>query len=292
MATLKRAYLQMHIAILLWGFTGIFGKAISMNEGMLVWYRMLISAIGLLPAMWKYRKEIPSARELGKITLVGVVVAFHWILFYGSIKASSVSVALSCFSSISLFTAILDPLSKRQKPKLSEVVFGLAVISGLYIIFSFQQHQLTGILLAVASAFLGALFTVLNKKLTASHPPQIITFYELSSGFIILSLVLPLYLTSTSSHFQIPRGFDILWLLLLGLICTSFAFTISLKALKQLDPFTLNLAVNLEPVYSILLAMVIFNELEMLNLGFFVGALVILSAVVLHSWFKWRSRAN
>jgi len=292
MATLKRAYFQMHLAILLWGFTGIFGKAISMNEGMLVWYRMLISAVGLLPAMWKYRKEIPSTRELGKITLVGAVVAMHWILFYGSIKASSVSVALSCFSSISLFTALLDPLSKRQRPKLSEVVFGLAVISGLYIIFSFQQHQLTGILLAVASAFLGALFTVLNKKLTASHPPQIITFYELSSGFIILSLFLPLYLKSTSSTFQIPGGTDVLWLLLLGLICTSFAFTISLKALKQLDPFTLNLAVNLEPIYSILLAMLIFNELEMLNLGFFVGTMVILMAVVLHSWFKWRSRVN
>lgn len=289
---MRKAYFQMHLAILLWGFTGIFGKAIEMNEGMIVWYRMIISAIGLLPLILLSKAKIPSSKEIINIAIVGVIVAFHWILFYASIKASNVSIALSCFSSISLFTALMDPLMKRKWPKAPEILLGITVIIGLYVIFSFRQVYIAGILLAVGSAFLGALFTILNKGLTEKHPPAEITFYELTTGFLVLTLLLPLYFTVSGHSFVLPTTTDFIYLLLLGLICTSFAFTISLKALKKLDPFTLNLSVNLEPLYSILLAVVIFNEMEVLNSGFVTGTIIILAAVVVHTWYMWKkSRA-
>ncbi len=287
---MKRAWFNMHFAIFLWGFTGILGKAIDMSEGMIVWYRMIISAAGLLPLLLNRKMVIPSHKEILEITYVGVIVAMHWVLFYGAIKASNVSIALSCFSSISLFTAILDPLSRREKPKTAEILLGISVIIGLYIIFSVQQIFLTGILLAVGSALLGAMFTVWNKKLTAKHPPEVITFYELSSGFVVLTVLLPVYFYTTGTSFEVPSLMDLVYLLILGWLCTSYAFTISLKALKKLDAFTLNLSVNLEPLYSIILAMILFKEYDILNGGFIAGTLIILGSVVVHSWFKWRSK--
>jgi len=287
---IKAAYLRMHVAIFLWGFTGIFGKAIGMSEGMIVWYRLIISSVGLLPLFFNKKIHFPEFSELLRIAGVGALVAFHWILFYASIKASSVSIALSCFSSVSLFTAILDPLFRRKLPKLPEILLGVSVIAGLYIIFSFRQVYFTGIVLAVASAFAGALFTVFNKRLTDKHPPEVITFFELSTGFIILTLFLPLYFSVSGTNFEIPDTDDWIYLLLLGLICTSYAFVISLRALKVLDPFTLNLSVNLEPLYSIILAFFIFNENEILNGRFIAGTMIILSSVVIHTWYKWRNR--
>ena len=194
----------MHFAIFLWGFTGILGKAIDMSEGMIVWYRMIISAAGMLPLLLKNKIEIPSRNEIIEITYVGMLVALHWILFYGAIKASNVSIALSCFSSISLFTAILELLTQRKRPKTAEILLGISVIAGLYFIFSVRQIYLTGILLAVGSAFLGAVFTVWNKKLTKQHAPEVITFYELASGFIVLTALLPLYFMTTGTGFEVP----------------------------------------------------------------------------------------
>lgn len=289
--SVKRAYFLMHLAILLWGFTGILGKAIQLHESLIVWYRMFISAAGLIPFIWKFRDDLPNRKELLYISFVGMIVALHWIMFYGSIKASSVSLALSCFSSVSLFTAILDPLMKGKFPKKAELLLGLAVIAGLFLISRVQEMYIYGILLALGSAFFGALFTVMNKTLTAKHHPEVITFYELTSGFIILSAALPFYLSVADIPFETPSATDWVYLILLGIVCTSFAFTISLKALKVLDPFTLNLSVNLEPIYSIILAMLLFNEQDMLNPSFMLGTLVILGSVALHSWLKWR-RSN
>jgi drug/metabolite transporter (DMT)-like permease len=289
---MKTAYFRMHLAILLWGFTGILGKAIEMSEGMIVWYRLIISAAGLLPFLWEFRRQLPSLKQIQKISFVGVLVALHWVFFYGSIKASNVSIALSCFSSVSLFTALLDPLSRKQRPKSAEIILGVAVILGIYVIFSFQKVYLEGIILAIISAFLGAAFTVLNKKLIHELPAGIVTFFELFAGFILLTALLPFYFQISGTTFQIPQTIDWIYLLLLGLICTSFAFTISLKALKQLDAFTLNLSVTLEPLYSIILAIILFNEAKTLNAGFFAGTFIILASVVFHTWYKWRLRSN
>ncbi len=289
---MKQAYFRMHLAILLWGFTGIFGKAIGMSEGMIVWYRMAISAIGLLPFLIKDKHELLPFREMVRIAFVGFLVAMHWLLFYGSIKASNVSIALSCFSSVSLFTALLDPLLKGKRPKMPEILLSVMVIAGLYIIFRVQEVYWAGILLAVGSAFLGACFTVANKKLTEEHSPGVITFYELTTGFLVLTVLLPVYFGLTGTGFELPSLNDSIYLLLLSLVCTSYAFTISLKALKKLDPFTLNLSVNLEPLYSIVLAFILFNEREILDGGFIAGTSVILSSVVIHTWYKWRKNKS
>jgi drug/metabolite transporter (DMT)-like permease len=289
---MKQAYFRMHLAILLWGFTGIFGKAIGMSEGMIVWYRMAISAIGLLPFLIKDKHELLPFREMVRIAFVGFLVAMHWLLFYGSIKASNVSIALSCFSSVSLFTALLDPLLKGKRPKTPEILLSVMVIAGLYIIFRVQEVYWAGILLAVGSAFLGACFTVANKKLTEEHSPGVITFYELTTGFLVLTVLLPVYFGLTGTGFELPSVNDSIYLLLLSLVCTSYAFTISLKALKKLDPFTLNLSVNLEPLYSIVLAFILFNEREILDGGFIAGTSVILSSVVIHTWYKWRKNKS
>ncbi len=292
MAGMKKAYIQMHVAILLWGFTGIFGKLIHLSEGMLVWYRMAISAIGLIPLLWINKSKLPDKKGMLLIILTGAIVALHWILFYASIKASNVSIALSCFSSIALFTALLDPLSKRQFPKSPELVLSITVIAGLYLIFAFKQIYITGIILAIMSALLGAVFTILNKNLTSRYPAEIITFYELATGFVVLSFMLPVYFVITGSSFEIPSAADAGYLLLLGLICTSFAFTISLKALEKLDPFTLNLSVNLEPLYSIILAVIIFGETEIKSGGFIAGTLIIIGSVLVHTWHKWYSKRS
>jgi drug/metabolite transporter (DMT)-like permease len=285
---MKQAYLKMHLAILLWGFTGIFGKAIDLSEGMIVWYRMIISALGLVPVLLMNRAAVPSAKELSKIAFVGLLVALHWVLFYASIKASNVSIALACFSSVSLFTALLDPLIKKERPKLPEVLLSITVILGLYVIFRVQEIYFTGILLAIGSAFLGAAFTVFNKSLTSKHPAVDITFYELLTGFVILTFLMPVYFNVTGTGFEVPGMTDSIYLLILSLVCTSFAFTISLKALKKLDAFTLNLSVNLEPLYSIILAFIIFKEMEILDGGFILGTFIILASVVIHTWYKWK----
>jgi drug/metabolite transporter (DMT)-like permease len=288
---MKKAYLQMHLAILLWGFTGIFGKAINMNEGMIVWYRMLISSLGLLCILLFNKKSILlSKKAILKISMVGIIVCLHWITFYAAIKISNVSITLSCFSSITLFTAVLEPLFAKKKPHASELFLGIGVMAGIYIIFSFQEFYLTGIVIALISAFLGSIFTVINKKLVGEYEPETVTFYELTSGFLFLSIILPFYLDATKQNFSVPSAIDTFYLLLLSLICTTLAFTISLNALKKINAFTMNLSVNLEPVYSIILAILIFKENKTLNTGFFIGTFIILSAVVIHSYFVFKQR--
>ncbi|HPA31438.1 MAG TPA: DMT family transporter [Bacteroidia bacterium] len=281
---MRKAYLQMHISILLWGFTGIFGKAIGMNAIMIVWYRMIISAVALIPFMIKHKQFIlPDRKRLASIIITGFVVCLHWLTFYASIKASNVSIALSCFASVSLFSALLEPLFYRKKIDKQNIILALFVLVGIYIIFAFQQLYAMGIILALISALLGALFTILNKIFVSNDEPAPVTFIELISGFVFLSVLLPLILPAFNLSFQIPSKIDWVWLLLLSVVCTSVAFTLSLEALKKVSAFTMNLSVNLEPLYSIVLAIILFKENELLNNGFYIGAVIVISSVFIHS---------
>jgi drug/metabolite transporter (DMT)-like permease len=290
---MRKAYLQMHIAIVLWGFTGIFGKAIEMNAIMIVWYRMIISALALIPFMHHHGHfKLPDKKRLAALSLTGCVVCIHWLLFYGSIKASNVSIALSCFSSVSLFSALLEPLLFKQKLNKNNALLAVLVMAGIYIIFAFQKLYAAGIVLALLSAFAGAFFTILNKKYVASDEPSAVTFVELISGYVFLSLVLPVLLPAFDYSFQWPSITDWLWLLLLSVVCTSVAFTLSLEALKKISAFTMNLSVNLEPLYSIVLAILIFKENKLLNTGFYVGAAIVISSVFVHSYLQYRERQS
>ena len=279
----------MHFCIFLWGFTAILGKLISFESGLLVWYRMLFSAIGTFIFLLIAKKfERLRWREFIRISLIGFIVTMHWITFYGAIKASNVSIAISCFSSIALFTSIIDATLHRRLPRKDELLLSIAVMIGIYIIFAFQQLYLRGIILSLCSAFLGALFSVCNKKMLDTHDGGLITFYELSTGFLLLSVLLPLYLHFTGNQFSFPQTNDFIYLLVLSIVCTTLPFTLSLYALKNLDAFTLNLSVNLEPLYSIVLAILIFHENKILNSGFYIGSCIILLSVVTHALLKYK----
>jgi drug/metabolite transporter (DMT)-like permease len=283
---MRKAYFQLHLAVLLWGFTGIFGKLISLNELWLVWYRMILSALALgLYLRLQRALHWPDRKTFYKASAIGVVICLHWITFYGSIKASNVSVAMSCFSSLALFTALLDPLINRKKLHLPEIILGLAVIGGISIIAAAQQFYIKGIVLAIISAMLAALFSIFNKQLYDKDDPATVTVIELGSGFLFLTCCIPFF---GESGIPMPSSKDWLWLLLLSIFCTSLAFTLGNIALQKLDAFTCNLTVNLEPVYTIILAIIIFQEGKILNSGFYAGTAILLASVVFHTIYKFR----
>ena len=295
MKPINKAYLQLHLAVLLWGFTAIFGKLITLDALHLVIYRMFISTI----ALWiflksKKRFHIPDKNTIYKVIGIGIIIALHWITLYAAIKISNVSIAISCFSSIALFTAVFNPLIHSERLRLSEILLSIFVIVGIFIIFSVQKLYLTGIILSVVSAALAALFSILNKSLYYKNDPGSITVIELGSGFLFLALIFPFYSYANQFPFQFPSWHDTFYLLILSIACTSLAFTLGNYALQKLDAFTCNLTVNLEPVYSIFLAIIIFHEDQYLNTGFYIGTGIILLSVVVHTVYKFHltKRAN
>ena len=284
---MRKAYLQMHLAILLWGFTAILGKLILLDEGLLVWYRMGISSISTLLFVLLSRSSLRIERyDIFNLIGISFLITLHWITFYGAIKASNVSIAISCFSSIGLFTALLNPLLTKTKLKFNELILGAGVILGIGIIFSVQQLYWKGMVLALISAFLGACFTILNKRVSEKIDPASITFYELFFGFVLLSVLLTGWFHLNESRFQLPTLSDWKYLILLAVACTTLPFTLSMHSIKKLDAFTMNLTLNLEPLYSIILAIVLFHEDKTLGFRFYLGTFVILLTVLWHGYRK------
>lgn len=282
---MRASFIQLHIAVFLAGITAILGKLISINETWLVWYRLLITVITLW-VLYFFQKRITAIawKDVLRITMVGAVVALHWVTFYGSVKYANVSIALVSFSLLGFFSSLTEPLVMRKKPHMIEMLLGLLSVVGVALIFHFDGRYKTGILLGVLSAFLAALFTVLNKKLLQHNQPQTVTLYELSGGFVVLSLLMLLYNVYQPSSFVVPTKNEWVWLLLLSWVCTVLAFYLSLTALKKISPFTVNLTYNLEPVYGILLAFIIFHENKYLHSSFYVGLSLVLLAVLIQMW--------
>jgi drug/metabolite transporter (DMT)-like permease len=293
---LKKAFTQLHIAVLLAGFTGILGKLITLNEGLLVWYRLLLSTLALwIIALVRRRVAAvpmtrPAPRDILRIFGVGCIAALHWVAFYGSIKYSNVSVALVCFSSIGFFTALVEPLVFRHRVDKVELLLGLLVIAGIFFIFRVDPHYKTGILIGLVSSLLGCLFPVLNRRILQRVPAAAVTLYELTGGFLFLTVLMPLYLHLFPSDHLIPGAGDWAWLLVLSLVCTVLAFSLSMHALRKISAFTVNLSYNLEPVYGILLAFVVFREDKYFKSGFYVGLFWILLAIGLQMWRLWVKR--
>jgi len=281
---LRKAFLQLHIAVLLAGFTGVLGRLITLNEGLLVWYRLLFSSVTLWILFYFTRKlRRISFKEFLKIFGVGLIAALHWVTFYGSIKYANVSVALVCFSAIGFFTAIFEPLVFRTRIDIWELLLGLMVIGGIYIIFHFDPQYKIGIVVGIISALLGSLFPIFNRVLLRTHSTETITVYELTGGFLALSIILPFYLRLFPANHLIPTLSDFWWLLVLSWLCTVLAFQLSMNALKKISAFTVNLSYNLEPVYGILLAFVIYQENRELKSSFYVGLSIIILAVALQT---------
>ena len=290
---MKKAFLQLHAAIFLAGFTGVLGRLITINEGLLVWYRMFFSAVFLL-GLSLFSKKIKFLPWRQALPLVGIgsIVALHWVFFYGSVKYSNVSVSLVCFSTMGFFSAFLDPLISKRKMDLVEMLLGIMVMFGVYLIFHFDQGFRWGIFYGIISSLLGAVFTIVNKKYVDKHDAQVITFYELGGGWLSLNFILPFYLQFVAFSSFFPSLSDLLWLLVLSLLCTVLAFNLSIKALKKISPFTVNLSYNLEPVYGILLAFVIYKEHLELGLSFYAGLLIIFLTVVIQTIRVWKTRGN
>lgn len=274
----------MHAAIFLAGFTAILGRLISLNEGILVWYRLIFTCIALwLMHYFSSNRKKVTAHQRWRIYGVGAIVALHWVSFYGSIKYANVSVALVCFSAIGFFTAMLEPVILKKKANLVELLLGLLAIAGIAIIFHFDTEYKTGIIIGIISALLASLFPIFNRSLVQYHDASTITREELTGGLISLTFLLPVYLYFFPAGNYVPDMADIGWLLVLSLLCTVLAFNLSMQALKKISAFTVNLSFNLEPVYGILLAFMIFREDRYLSDNFYIGLGLIILSVVLQS---------
>jgi drug/metabolite transporter (DMT)-like permease len=288
---MRKAFLQLHMAVFLAGFTGILGRLITLNEALLVWYRLLIAVLTLW-VMYLLQRKLHriSLAGVARIMGVGVIVALHWVTFYASIKYANVSVALVCFSATGFFTAILEPLITRKPFNINELLLGLLVVGGISLIFHFDPQFKTGIIVGIVSALLGSLFPVCNRLLVQEHKPETVTLYQLSGGFLFLTILVPFYLHYIPADHIIPTVSDIGWLLVLGLFCTVWAFNLSMNALKKISAFTVNLTYNLEPLYGIALAFLVYREDKLLSGTFYIGILLIVLSVVLHTWLVYRKQ--
>ncbi len=279
---MKKALLQLHIAVFLAGFTAILGKLINLNEGVLVWYRLLISVVTLFIILYFTKKfvKIPWYDAI-KIIAVGAIVAIHWVAFYGSVKYANVSVALVCFSATGFFTALLEPLLLKRRIVFVELALGMLAIIGIYIIFNFHPQYKLGIVFGIIAAIGSALFPIFNVGFVKKYSPQSVTFYELGGGLLALTILCPLYLIYFPAAYYLPTAKDWMWLLVLAWFCTVLSFELQLNALKKVSAFTANLTYNLEPVYGIILAFIFFNENNQLHNQFYLGVGLILLAVIL-----------
>lgn len=279
---MKKALIQLHSAVFLWGFTGVLGRVISLNEGLLVWYRLIITIATLYLLMRRKKQfESVSPKQRRQFFAIGLLLAFHWCFFYGSIKYSNVSIALTCLSSTGLFTALLEPLITRKKLVFIEILLGLFAIAGIYLIFHFDPQYKTGIVLGVTSAILTCVFSILNKTQVSYNAPRTVMLYELFGGLLLLTVLMPLYLYLLPTDHWVPIKADLVWLLLLSWVCTIAAMDLSLQALQKVSAFTQNLTLNLEPVYGIMLAFVVYHENKYLSKWFYYGFALILLSVIL-----------
>jgi drug/metabolite transporter (DMT)-like permease len=281
-----RQYVHLHIIVILLGFTAILGALISIPATDLVWYRMFLAFGGL--GVLFYIKKTPfklSLRKQFPLYAIGVVVALHWITFFHAIKVSNISVTLGVFASATLFTSILEPILQKRRIFWLEVLIGIVILTGVYIIFRYEFHYLEGIIFSLISAVLNGLFAVLNRNISNKHHPTVISFYEMLGGFVFITAYFGITGAFSSQLFQLS-GMDIVYLLLLGLLCTSYAFTALVHIMKTLSAYTVVLAISLEPVYGIVLAYLFFPSTERMSPEFYFGALIIMSAVISYPWLK------
>lgn len=290
----KTAYIQLHIAVLLFGFTAILGNLIDMSAVMIVWWRVLITSISLF-FLIKFRRDVLSLPRvlILKYLGIGVLIALHWICFYGAIKLANSSIALICVATVAFFTSMLEPIINRRKVDPVELLLGFLIIPGMYVIVqNVDASYVAGIWAGLAAAFLAALFSILNKRYINDASAYTINFLEMVSATVLVSLIIPLAGNVTYMGYFLPqRTIDWGYLLVLALVCTTFTNVITLKSLKHLTAFASNLVFNFEPLYGIVLAAILLKEYEQLTTGFYIGGTMIISIVLLHPMIqKWRKQ--
>ncbi len=279
---MRAALLRLHAAVFIWGFTGVLGRAITLNGTLLVWWRMCITAVSLWILFYftGHIKKI-AFRDFLKIGFIGFVLALHWVFFYSSIKYANVSIALTCLSTTGLFSALIEPLFFRRRVDMQEIFLGLFALGGITLIYFYNLHFSIGIYLGLISSVATVVASVLNKKIVSGYQPMDITLYQLTGGFLGLTLLMPLYNYMFPAPPLIPHGLDWLWLIILSWCCTIFTFILYIGALKKVSAFTANLLLTLEPVYGIILAFLLYSENKELHSNFYIGLGLIFCAVLL-----------
>ena len=282
---MKKALLQLHLAVFLWGFTGVLGRLITLSETWLVWWRLFITAASLW-IMFFFLKQIKRLplKSISYIAFLGTIQALHWVGFYGSIKYANVTIALTTLSTSALMAALLEPVVMKKRFDPVEIVLGFFALAGIVIIYNTHLHFSIGIVIGLIAALLTVIVSVLNKKMIDTYDPQSITLYQLTGGFIGLSILLPLYQVLFPTNSFIPATLDWLWLVLLSWVCTIFTFFLYIRSLKKVSAFTMNLTLTLEPVYGIILAFLLFKENKEMSLWFYAGFALISLSVLFHMW--------
>ncbi len=290
----KLAFIELHISILLAGLTGLFGRLVTLNEGLLTFWRLFFT-VCIFCVFLIFTKKVykVSIKDFFKIAAVGGLLGLHLVFFYGSIKYANVSVGTVCLSLISFFTALIDPIINKHRYFKHEFLFSLITICGIVLIFNFDTSYRLGVVIGIFSALLAALFTIFNKRV-AKYKSEVVLFYEMVGGLICISLILPFYLYFFPASNIFPSGMNLFYLVILALFCTVFLYYFQISALKKLSAFSVNLSYNLEPVYTIILAIIIFHENKDLNAAFYAGFIAILLSVVLESLYvaKWSKKFN
>lgn len=276
---------MLHLSVLLAGFTGVFGRLIEINAGLITWYRLFFSAIFLFlifRATGRLQKE--SNINIVRIGFVGLLLALHWVFFYASIKFSNISIGVVCFSLGGFFTALIEPLMNRRQHSIPELILSSLTLCGIALIFGLDTTYRFGIMLGTISSLIVTFYTIYNKRLTRSFGSVTITTYTMIGGWIGLSLLMPFYLFVEPSATLIPSARDTGYLLILALVCTVLMYLMITEALQKISAFTVNLSFNLEPLYSIVLAIIIYRENAELSWAFYIGLTLIVFSVVLQMY--------
>ena len=278
----------LHLTVLVWGFTGILGALISISAVQMVWYRVMIASVTLLIYFMLSKISIKVTKsQFIKFFLTGSIVAIHWILFFHAIKIANVSVSLICLSSVTLFIAVLEPLIKKQRISKGDILIGLLIILGIYLIFKFETKYTTGIIFGLLSALAASLFSTINSTLVQKNNPSIIGFYELTGAFFWITIYRLFDQSLLNESFNLSIA-DWFYLFILGTICTALAYVAGVGVMRTLSAFRVALITNLEPVYGIILAFILFGSKEQMTGGFYAGSLLILAAVFIYPIYKKR----
>ncbi|WKK59047.1 DMT family transporter [Sphingobacterium sp. BN32] len=282
---INRNILILHFTVLIWGFTGVLGELISVSALHLVWYRVLIAAISLWVYFLLTKKPILVTKsQLFQYLAVGMLVGLHWVLFFHAIKISTVSVTLVTLSSVTLFTAILEPMINRKKISIADILIGLVIIFGIYLIFKFEFQYFWGIVFGLSCAFCASIFSIFNARMVKKGSPTSITFYEMIGALIGVSIIM--LLSGQFDEQMILSQSDLMYLLVLGVGCTAIAYVLGVAVMRELSAFTVALTTNMEPVYGIILALLIFGQKEAMSTGFYFGAIIVLLAVFIYPYLK------
>jgi drug/metabolite transporter (DMT)-like permease len=285
--------LHLHFLVFIAGFTAILGELISINAISLVWYRMIIASVLMLIYIWIRKVKLKiNSKALLRLSIAGIIIALHWITFFGAINQSNISITLAMFSTGAFFASFIEPFIYKRAIIWYEILFGVIVIIGVFIITQSEIRYLTGILLGISSAFLSSLFAVLNGRFLKQHTATVISFYEFLSGVLFISLYIVFFGDGFSINFFDISLSDFKYLFILASICTAYAFIASVHIMKVISPYTVVLSYNLEPIYGIAMAMMLFPEKEKMSANFYYGAIVIIGVVILNAVLKYRRKVK